>query len=105
MGARILQAARHLRRHDVPRDPHDKQFAKPRIKNPLGRHTRITATQDRREGMLAPGQFGQGLPRQARHMRFALQEPFVAVDQALEGFVGGNVGLVSSCFPITASIT
>jgi hypothetical protein len=54
--------------------------------------------------MLPPGQFGQGFTRQAGQTGFALQEPFVAIDQALEGFVGRNVGLVAHGHPITTSI-
>jgi hypothetical protein len=38
-------------------------------------------------------------------MRLSLQKPLVAVNQALEGFVGGYVGRVAHGYPIIASIT
>ena len=104
MAAGILQATRHLGRKDVSRDPHHEQLAEAGVEDPLRRHPRIAATQYRREGMLPPGQFGHGLARQAKEMSLSLQKSFVAVDQALEGFVGGNVGVAHGCL-IIASIT
>ena len=59
--ARVLQAARHLRRQNVSRDPYDEQFTKAGVENPLRRHARIAATQYRRERMLPSGKLGQGL--------------------------------------------
>ena len=75
------------------------------MENGLRRDARVAATQDRRKRMLPPGQLGQGLTRDAAEMRFAPKEPFVAINQSLQGLVGRNVEVAIHGFPIIASIT
>jgi hypothetical protein len=70
--------------HDVSGHPDDEQVAQALVEDDLGRHARIGAPQDDREGLLARHQLGafraagQGDPRLARG------KPAVPFPQALQ---------------------
>src|SRR4051794_36481073 len=95
MSARVLQTPSDLRREDVAGDAHDKQFAQARIKNPLGRHTRIAATQDRRVGSLGVGEFGHSLPPECLASCLAAAKSTVPFDQPRERLIRGGPSVIS----------
>jgi hypothetical protein len=88
MASGVLQAARYFRRHDIPGDADDEQFAESSIENQLRRHSRIAATEDGRIRMLALCEIGDDFPLHCRKSRLADDESFVPCFEAQQGFVG-----------------
>ena len=93
MTARILQAARDLRREHISRDADDEQLAEAGIENQLRRYPRITATQDRGIGTLSLCEFSENFFLHRGKSRPAGDKPRVALFQALQGFVGRRSGI------------
>jgi hypothetical protein len=48
----VLEGSRHLRRDDIPGEPHHEQLAEPGVEQELRRHPRVAASEDGDGGML-----------------------------------------------------
>ena len=90
---RVLQAPRNLRREDVAGHADHEQFSQAGIENPLGRHARIAATEDRRVGSLGLGEIGQRLPPEGGTARLAPEKPLIPLDQPSQRLIGGGSGV------------
>ncbi len=88
MRSRILQASHHLGGNHIPGNAHDEQLAKIGIEDQLGWNSRVAASQDCCEWILAFRQIGQSLFANCRKPGLAPKEPLIAVLEPLQRFFG-----------------
>src|SRR6478736_5350712 len=93
----ILQRAGDFRRENVARDADDEQFAQPSIENPLGRHARVAATQDRRVRALRLGELGEGFSAEDGFASLAPDKSLIPIDEPLQRLIGGESSTFMVC--------
>ena len=92
--ARVLEAARDLRRHNVTRYTNDEQVAESRVENQLRRHPRVAATENDGKRMLALDEIGEYLDGRLRKARLTPQKARVAFHQARERLVCADPAII-----------
>src|SRR5580704_7674036 len=94
VGARILHAAHDLGRNDVSGDSNDEQLAEIGVENQFGWYARIAAAKNGRVRLLPSRQVGESLLADGGETGATLKKSVVTLGEALQGFVGGDGGLM-----------
>ena len=100
---RILQRSSDFRREHVARDADDEQLSQAGIENPLGRHARVAATEDRRVGALGLGEIGEGLSSEGGAPSLAPEKPLIPFDQPPQRLIGGEASVFVALLSLSRS--
>jgi hypothetical protein len=92
--SRKFNASYTRRGDDVPGDANHEQIAEALIKDDLGRHTRVGATEHDGEGLLTPDEFVTPSEPQGRVCRSIRREATVAFAESLQCINCGEHGVI-----------